>query len=175
MVLRLVKTECRLVCGHPLTGPTPQKMVPWRRPRNPIHASPRPLTRDDKYQQNDETPLSSSSSHIFLSLSHVLALSHRASQGVSLSFQGQEKVLVTGPWYSQTEPYQILFGGTPVATTLVQSGVLRCFAPGKSFPNKKSHHGFRFCCLINHSFKSLASFCQSPNHRRLQLSMSQLW
>ena len=45
---------------------------------------------------------------------------------------------MTGPWYSQTEPYQILFGGTPVATTLVQSGVLRCFAPGKSFPIKKS-------------------------------------
>ena len=55
-------------------------------------------------------------------------------QGVSLSFQGQEKVLVTGPWYSQTSPYQILFGGSPVPTTLVQSGVLRCFAPGKSFP-----------------------------------------
>ena len=52
-------------------------------------------------------------------------------QGVSLSFQGQEKVLVTGPWYSQTSPYQILFGGSAVPTTLVQSGVLRCFAPGK--------------------------------------------
>jgi len=36
---------------------------------------------------------------------------------------------VTGPWYSQTSPYQILFGGSPVPTTLVQSGVLRCFAP----------------------------------------------
>ena len=45
-------------------------------------------------------------------------------------FQGEEKVLVTGPWYSQTEPYQILFGGSPVPTTLVQTGVLRCFCPG---------------------------------------------
>ena len=45
-------------------------------------------------------------------------------------FQGKEKVLVTGPWYSQTEPYQILFGGCPVPTTLVQTGVLRCFCPG---------------------------------------------
>ena len=171
-MLRLVKTECRLVCEGPKTGPTPQKMVPWRRPRNPIHASPRPLTRDDKYQQNDETPPPT-----YYSFSHTCARAAPpgAPQGVSLSFQGQEKVLVTGPWYSQTEPYQILFGGTPVATTLVQSGVLRCFAPGKSFPIKKSHHGFCFCCLINHSFKSLASFCQSPNHRRLQLSMSQLW
>ena len=132
MVLRLVKTECRLVCGGPLTSPTPQKMVPWRRPRNPIHASPRPLTRDDKYQQNDETLLLP---HISLSLTCARAVPPGAPQGVSLSFQGQEKVLVTGPWYSQTEPYQILFGGTPVATTLVQSGVLRCFAPGKSFPS----------------------------------------
>lgn len=39
---------------------------------------------------------------------------------------------MTGPWYSQTSPYQILFGGSPVPTTLVQSGVLRCFAPGES-------------------------------------------
>ena len=71
--------------------------------------------------------------HISLSLTCARAVPLGAPQGVSLSFQGQEKVLVTGPWYSQTEPYQILFGGTPVATTLVQSGVLRCFAPGKSF------------------------------------------
>ena len=146
------------VWGPPDNPPPHKKMVPWRRPRNPIHASPRPLTRDDKYQQNDETP----SPHISLSLTRARAVPQGARQGVSLSFQGQEKVLVTGPWYSQTEPYQILFGGTPVATTLVQSGVLRCFAPGKSFP--KSHHGFCFCCLINHSFKSLASFCESPNH-----------
>ena len=88
--------------------------------------------------------------HISLSLTCARAVPQGAPQGVSLSFQGQEKVLVTGPWYSQTEPYQILFGGTPVATTLVQSGVLRCFAPGKSLPNKKSHHGFCFCCLIIH-------------------------
>ena len=46
---------------------------------------------------------------------------------------------MTGPWYSQTSPYQILFGGSPVPTTLVQSGVLRCFAPGEfheDFPMK---------------------------------------
>ena len=77
--------------------------------------------------------ISLSTPHIFLSLTRARAVPQGAPQGVSLSFQGQEKVLVTGPWYSQTEPYQILFGGTPVATTLVQSGVLRCFAPGKSF------------------------------------------
>ena len=70
LVLRLVKTECRLVRGHPMTGPTPQKMVPWRRPRNPIHASPRPLTRDDKYQQNDETP-SPPPPPTYFSLSHT--------------------------------------------------------------------------------------------------------
>ena len=46
-------------------------------------------------------------------------------------FQAEEKILVTGPWYSQTSPYQILFDGIPVQTTLVQSGVLRCFCPGQ--------------------------------------------
>ena len=45
-------------------------------------------------------------------------------------FQGQEKVLITGPWYSQSLVYQILFDGEPVPTTLVQSGVLRCYCPG---------------------------------------------
>ena len=45
-------------------------------------------------------------------------------------FQGDEKVLVTGPWYSQSADYQILFDGCGVATTLVQSGVLRCYTPG---------------------------------------------
>ena len=45
-------------------------------------------------------------------------------------FQGEEKVLVTGPWYSQSAVYQILFNGVGVETTLVQSGVLRCYAPG---------------------------------------------
>ncbi|XP_023344878.1 calmodulin-binding transcription activator 2 isoform X5 [Eurytemora carolleeae] len=42
---------------------------------------------------------------------------------------GQEKVLITGPWYSQSSVYQILFDGEPVPTTLVQSGVLRCYCP----------------------------------------------
>lgn len=46
-------------------------------------------------------------------------------------FQGGVKVLVTGPWYSSSSPYTILFDGVSVPTTLVQSGVLRCYSPGK--------------------------------------------
>ena len=44
--------------------------------------------------------------------------------------QGGVKVLVTGPWYSTTSPYTVLFDTFPVPTTLVQSGVLRCYCPG---------------------------------------------
>ncbi|KAJ4431083.1 hypothetical protein ANN_19678 [Periplaneta americana] len=46
-----------------------------------------------------------------------------------LLFQGGVKVLVTGPWYSTTSPYTVLFDTFPVPTTLVQSGVLRCYCP----------------------------------------------
>lgn len=44
--------------------------------------------------------------------------------------EGGIKVLVTGPWYSTSTPYTVLFDTFPVPTTLVQSGVLRCFCPG---------------------------------------------
>ncbi|XP_071039433.1 calmodulin-binding transcription activator 2 isoform X4 [Parasteatoda tepidariorum] len=43
--------------------------------------------------------------------------------------EGGVKVLVTGPWYSSSSPYTILFDGVSVPTTLVQSGVLRCYSP----------------------------------------------
>ncbi|XP_047112567.1 calmodulin-binding transcription activator 1 [Schistocerca piceifrons] len=43
--------------------------------------------------------------------------------------EGGVKVLVTGPWYSTTSPYTVLFDTFPVPTTLVQSGVLRCYCP----------------------------------------------
>lgn len=45
--------------------------------------------------------------------------------------EGGVKVLVTGPWHS-AGPYTVLFDTFPVPTTLVQSGVLRCYCPGKS-------------------------------------------
>ena len=45
--------------------------------------------------------------------------------------EGGVKVLVTGPWYSTTSPYTVLFDNNSVPATLVQSGVLRCFCPGK--------------------------------------------
>lgn len=44
--------------------------------------------------------------------------------------EGGVKVLVTGPWYSSTSQYTVLFDSFPVPTTLVQSGVLRCYCPG---------------------------------------------
>ena len=40
-----------------------------------------------------------------------------------ITFQGEEKILVTGPWYSQAQSYQILFDGLPVPTTLVQTHI----------------------------------------------------
>lgn len=43
--------------------------------------------------------------------------------------EGGVKVLVTGPWHS-SGPYTVLFDTFPVPTTLVQSGVLRCYCPG---------------------------------------------
>ncbi|XP_076265400.1 calmodulin-binding transcription activator isoform X5 [Rhynchophorus ferrugineus] len=42
--------------------------------------------------------------------------------------EGGVKVLVTGPWHS-TGSYTVLFDTFPVTTTLVQSGVLRCYCP----------------------------------------------
>ncbi len=44
--------------------------------------------------------------------------------------EGGVKILVTGPWYSTTSPYTVLFDSITVPATLVQSGVLRCFCPG---------------------------------------------
>lgn len=46
--------------------------------------------------------------------------------------EGGVKVLVTGPWHS-AGPYTVLFDTFPVPTTLVQSGVLRCYCPGILF------------------------------------------
>lgn len=51
--------------------------------------------------------------------------------------EGGVKVLVTGPWHS-AGPYTVLFDTFPVPTTLVQSGVLRCYCPGTNF-NEKEH------------------------------------
>ena len=50
--------------------------------------------------------------------------------------EGGVKVLVTGPWHS-SGPYTVLFDTFPVPTTLVQSGVLRCYCPGLLFYDSK--------------------------------------
>lgn len=43
--------------------------------------------------------------------------------------EGGIKVLVTGPWNNQNSNYTVLFDSFPVPTTIVQSGVLRCYCP----------------------------------------------
>lgn len=43
--------------------------------------------------------------------------------------EGGMKVLVAGPWTSQTLHYNVFFDGMSVPTSLVQNGVLRCFSP----------------------------------------------
>lgn len=42
--------------------------------------------------------------------------------------EGGVKVLVTGPW-NTTSSYTVLFDSFPVPTTIVQTGVLRCYCP----------------------------------------------
>lgn len=42
--------------------------------------------------------------------------------------EGGIKVLVTGPW-NQNSNYTVLFDSFPVPTTIVQTGVLRCYCP----------------------------------------------
>lgn len=42
--------------------------------------------------------------------------------------EGGVKVLVTGPW-DPSSNYTVLFDAFPVPTTIVQSGVLRCYCP----------------------------------------------
>lgn len=44
-------------------------------------------------------------------------------------FQGETKVLVTGPWKSGSS-YQVLVDGIPQPASLVQDGVLRFVCPG---------------------------------------------
>ncbi|XP_064599533.1 LOW QUALITY PROTEIN: calmodulin-binding transcription activator 2-like [Liolophura sinensis] len=43
--------------------------------------------------------------------------------------EGGTKVLVTGPWLTASSNYYCLFDNKSIAATLVQPGVLRCFAP----------------------------------------------
>ncbi|XP_062993601.1 LOW QUALITY PROTEIN: calmodulin-binding transcription activator 2 [Elgaria multicarinata webbii] len=43
--------------------------------------------------------------------------------------EGGVKVLITGPWMEETEPYSCLFDQISVPASLIQSGVLRCYCP----------------------------------------------
>lgn len=43
--------------------------------------------------------------------------------------EGGVKVLITGPWTEEAEPYSCLFDQISVPASLIQSGVLRCYCP----------------------------------------------
>ncbi|KAL8176996.1 UNVERIFIED_CONTAM: hypothetical protein K2H54_040687, partial [Gekko kuhli] len=43
--------------------------------------------------------------------------------------EGGVKVLITGPWTDEAEPYTCLFDRISVPASLIQSGVLRCYCP----------------------------------------------
>ncbi|XP_054851068.1 calmodulin-binding transcription activator 2 isoform X2 [Eublepharis macularius] len=43
--------------------------------------------------------------------------------------EGGVKVLITGPWTDEAEPYSCLFDQISVPASLIQSGVLRCYCP----------------------------------------------
>lgn len=45
--------------------------------------------------------------------------------------EGGAKVLVAGPWIETSDQYTVLFDNFPVPSVLVQSGLLRCYCPGK--------------------------------------------
>ena len=77
-------------------------------------------------------------------------------------FQGETKVLVTGPW-SSGHNYQVLIDGLAVSATLIQEGVLRCICPGKSFLTSTeciTHFGQDY--LVNcFQFQAETNFCLS--------------
>lgn len=70
--------------------------------------------------------------------------------------EGGVKVLVTGPWDINTA-YTVLFDNFPVPTTLVQSGVLRCYCPAHEVgvaTMQVSSQGFVISNSVNFEYKS---------------------
>ena len=61
--------------------------------------------------------------------------------------QGGVKILVTGPWQNSNGNYQCLFDSFAVPASLIQTGVLRCYCPGKQINRRPGHNlldGWRF-------------------------------
>jgi len=48
-----------------------------------------------------------------------------------LWLKGGMKVLVAGSWHDPDAEYSIMFDSVTVPATLVQHGLLRCYAPGR--------------------------------------------
>lgn len=70
--------------------------------------------------------------------------------------EGGVKVLVTGPW-DVNSAYTVLFDNFPVPTTLVQSGVLRCYCPAHEVgvaTMQVSSQGFVISNSVNFEYKS---------------------
>ncbi|XP_026479671.1 calmodulin-binding transcription activator 1-like [Ctenocephalides felis] len=76
--------------------------------------------------------------------------------------EGGVKVLVTGPWHSTSSPYTVLFDSFPVPTTLVQSGVLRCYCPGESASRNLSSD--EAGCKINQENSNQEAGCSSASN-----------
>lgn len=70
--------------------------------------------------------------------------------------EGGVKVLVTGPW-DVNQAYTVLFDNFPVPTTLVQSGVLRCYCPAHEVgvaTMQVSSQGYVISNSVNFEYKS---------------------
>ncbi|CAN7986340.1 unnamed protein product, partial [Ixodes hexagonus] len=94
-----------------------------------LSANPMPLVHSSSSSSNNnKSPGAQSSSHSGMTYREGTANITDYSPDWAYT-EGGVKVLITGPWYSSSSPYTILFDGVSVPTTLVQSGVLRCFCP----------------------------------------------
>lgn len=70
--------------------------------------------------------------------------------------EGGVKVLITGPWTTYTS-YSVLFDSFPVPTTLVQTGVLRCYCPQHEVGVAKlqvASDGYIISNSVNFEYKS---------------------
>ncbi|XP_055531711.1 calmodulin-binding transcription activator 1 isoform X2 [Wyeomyia smithii] len=74
--------------------------------------------------------------------------------------EGGIKVLVTGPW-SSSSSYTVLFDSFPVPTTLVQTGVLRCYCPAHEVgvvTLQVASEGYVISNAVNFEYKSPPKF-----------------
>ncbi|XP_025083042.1 calmodulin-binding transcription activator 1-like isoform X3 [Pomacea canaliculata] len=74
--------------------------------------------------------------------------------------EGNTKILVAGPWCVSSATYTCIFGSKHVAATLIQPGVLRCFAPAHEAGQvtlQVAQNGFVISSSETFEFRSPAS------------------